>query len=92
MILPEMKKSLAIFVNRSSFVDMSAALNIVKAFKINRERKKRLGNVHIHLKILDCSLTLNDESREGTDELIHGISAAGHSFHQQSQPPQANIF
>ena len=86
MILPEMKKNLAIFVNRSSFVDMSAAFNIVKAFKINRERKKRLGNVHIHLKILDCSLTLNDESMEGADELIHGISAAGYSFHQQSQP------
>ena len=78
MILPEMKKNLAIFVNRSSFVDMSAALNIIKAFKINRERKKRLGNVHIHLKIIDCSLTLTDESREGADEMIHGISAAGH--------------
>lgn len=73
VILPEMKKNLAIFINRSSHVDTVQALNIIKAFRINKERKKRLGDVHIHLKILDCSLSLEAEPKAERD-LVHGIN------------------
>lgn len=64
VILPEMKQNLAIFINRSSHVDAQQALQIIKAFKINKDKKKRLGDVHIHLKILDCSLNLEDSNQK----------------------------
>lgn len=44
-------------------MDAQQALQIVKAFRINKDKKKRLGDVHIHLKIVDCSLNLEDSDQ-----------------------------
>ena len=68
-----MKKNLAIFINRSSHVDTVQILNIIKAFRIKNESKKRLGDVQIHLKILDYSSSLEAEPKEERD-LINGIN------------------